>query len=150
PTRCSPNSWATSSSRAASSSRRTPSTPRWMCKVGARASRPALFLLHDKIGGPEGPRSNLSLAACVVVVSNLRIGRRVWHQRGYLPHLDGYGIVQHIVFRLHDSVPADATDSGDDVLDKGHGSSVLSDAPHAQIVAQALLHHDGQRYTLHA
>jgi hypothetical protein len=45
------------------------------------------------------------------------MGRKGWHERGYLPHFDGYDVAQHVVFRLHDSVPADAIE-GDDVLDR--------------------------------
>ena len=77
------------------------------------------------------------------------MGRKGWHGRGYLPHLDGYGIVQHVVFRLHDALPADAVETGDDALDRGFGSALLRDGA-ARIVAEALLHDDGQRYTMRA
>ncbi|MBL8550005.1 MAG: transposase [Hyphomonadaceae bacterium] len=90
------------------------------------------------------------LAALVAKGFNEAMGRRGWHQRGYLPHLDGHGIVQHVVFRLHDSVPPNAEHSGDDVLDRGFGSAVLSDPALAEVVARTLLHHDGERYVLHA
>ena len=78
------------------------------------------------------------------------MGRKGWHGRGYLPHLDGYGIVQHVVFRLHDSLPADALHDGDEVLDRGFGSAVLRDVRCARIVAEALLHFDQERYALQA
>lgn len=78
------------------------------------------------------------------------MGRKGWHHRGYLPHLDGYDIVQHVVFRLHDSVPPDAAERGDYVLDRGYGCAVLRDVRCAQIVAESLLHHDTERYALHA
>jgi len=78
------------------------------------------------------------------------MGRKGWHGRGYLPHLDGYGIMQHVVFRLHDAVPSESTQSGDDVLDQGHGSAVLRDPTCARIVADALRFYDPERYGLHA
>ena len=77
------------------------------------------------------------------------MGTKGWHSRGYLPHYDGWDITQHVVFRLFDSVPP-TEQEGDDVLDRHLGSSVLRDAACARIVANALLHHDRQRYTLQA
>ena len=76
------------------------------------------------------------------------MGRKGWHRRGYLPHLDGYDIVQHVVFRLQDSLPADAENSRDEVLDRGHGEAVLQDVRCAQIVAETLRHYHGERYEL--
>ena len=78
------------------------------------------------------------------------MGRKGWRGRGYLPHLDGYEIVQHVVFRLRDSLPAHVLDGGDDVLDRGFGSAVLNDSRCARIVAEALLHYDPDRYALQA
>ena len=78
------------------------------------------------------------------------MGRKGWHGRGYLPHLDGYEIAQHVVFRLRDSVPPDSVTEGDDVLDLGYGSAVLRDERCARIVAEALLYHDVKRYDLQA
>lgn len=77
------------------------------------------------------------------------MGTKGWHSRGYLPHYDGYGISQHVVFRLNDSVPPGERE-GDDVLDRGFGSAVLREAACAQIVVEALLHGDLDRYALHA
>ena len=77
------------------------------------------------------------------------MGAKGWHQRGYLPHYDGYDIVQHVVFRLFDSVPSDEP-AGDDVLDRHLGSAFMRDPSCARIVAEALLHGNGQRYTLQA
>ena len=77
------------------------------------------------------------------------MGRKGWHERGYLPHFDGYDVAQHVVFRLHDSVPPDAIE-GDDILDQGLGCALLGDSACADIVARSLLFHDGQRYELAA
>lgn len=76
------------------------------------------------------------------------MGQKGWHRRGYLPHLDGYDIAQHVVFRLHDALPPGL--DGDDELDRGLGCAVLADARCAEAVEQTLLHYDVERYTLHA
>jgi putative transposase len=77
------------------------------------------------------------------------MGQKGWHRRGYVPHFDGHGIVQHVVFRLKDSVPPGERD-GDDVLDRGIGSSVLKNAGCADLVVEALMHGDPERYQLQA
>ncbi|MBL8548125.1 MAG: transposase [Hyphomonadaceae bacterium] len=77
------------------------------------------------------------------------MGQRGWHNRGYLPHFDGYDVTQHVVFRLHDSVPPGETE-GDDVLDRGLGSALLAYPRNAEIVARALRFHDHERYELAA
>lgn len=95
-----------------------------------------------------------------------------WHSRGYHPHLDAPGLVQSITFRLHDSVPAQLLAQWRDELkltaahpaetpqqaalrkriaqyeDAGHGACWLGDPRIAQIVEDALLHFDGERYHL--
>ena len=86
---------------------------------------------------------------------------KFWHSRGYLPHCDTPGLLQSITFRLADALPADAlqrmlqetteTDIGhniDMLLDAGHGACWLKQAQIADIVENALLHWDGQRYHL--
>lgn len=78
------------------------------------------------------------------------MGRKGWHSRGYLPHMDGWDVVQHVVFRLADALPSDAPEAGDDILDLGHGAAVLRDPVCAEIVTRSLLHHHGSRYDLHA
>ena len=79
------------------------------------------------------------------------MGRKGWHRRGYLPHLDGHEIVQHVVFRLADSLPNFNDNDGDDaLLDRGLGSAVLREAPYAHVVIRTLLHHDKTRYDLQA
>jgi REP element-mobilizing transposase RayT len=77
------------------------------------------------------------------------MGTKGWHDRGYLPHYDGHGITQHVVFRLHDAVPPNERE-GDDVLDRHLGSSVLKQPALARIVADALLHGHPERYALQA
>ena len=94
-----------------------------------------------------GPRSNLESRRHFE--EHPRIGKKGWHSRGYLPHFDGYDLTQHIVFRLHDAVPP-GQQEGDDVLDRGHGSSLLRDPRCARIVTDALMHHDEERYLLKA
>lgn len=78
------------------------------------------------------------------------MGRKGWHSRGYLPHMDAWTVVQHVVFRLADALPPGAEDIGDDLLDLGHGAALLRDDACAEIVEDALLHHDGAHYRLHA
>lgn len=85
-----------------------------------------------------------------------------WHSRGYLPHCDTPGLFQSLTFRLADSLPANALDclqleaggevekhrKVDALLDAGHGACWLKQSAIADIVEDALLHWDGQRYRL--
>jgi len=94
-----------------------------------------------------------------------------WHSRGFLPHLDAAEIQQAITFRLADALPKQVVDGWKRELamnraqedeqaerelrqriaryeDAGHGSCVLRDPPCAEIVRDALLHFDGERYRL--
>lgn len=83
-----------------------------------------------------------------------------WRTRGYLPHHDGPGLVQHIVFRLADALPVAVVERlrqspavehllhAESALDTGLGSRVLADARVASIVHGAIRHFDGQRYEL--
>ena len=91
-----------------------------------------------------------------------------WYSRDYLPHFDRPGVVQGITFRLADSMPAEVVaDWRDelahlaegerksefqrrfaDYLDAGHGECLLRDERIAQVVEDALLHFDGERYQL--
>ena len=95
---------------------------------------------------------------------------RGWYNRGYIPHADIGGSIQHVIFRLADSLPAAALGdlarrrAGvapvqanlltrawiDDALDRGHGSCVLQRQDVATIVCSCLRHFDDQRYRLHA
>ena len=85
-----------------------------------------------------------------------------WHSRGYLPHMDSPGLLQAITFRLDDSLPREVLDriaqdektasrrrsSVEAVLDTGHGKCWLQRHETAELVENALLHFDGQRYRL--
>jgi len=95
-----------------------------------------------------------------------------WHSRGYLPHCDIPGLLQHITVRLSDSVPAELIESWRSELrlsakvaasdsrqarlrekiekyaDEGHGKCWLKDPRIAELVENALLHFDGERYRL--
>jgi REP element-mobilizing transposase RayT len=83
-----------------------------------------------------------------------------WHSRGYLPHFDSPETIQFLTFRLVDSLPAEAIErlrlqsespsdaERDALLDACSGACWLKDPAIAQIVEDALLHFDGQRYRL--
>ena len=90
-----------------------------------------------------------------------------WH-RGNLPHRNREGLIQFITFRLADSLPQEVlkaieieinkfADSKKDVekrkkfqywLDKGLGSCALSNKDMAQVMLEALMYHDGEKYDL--
>ena len=83
-----------------------------------------------------------------------------WRSRGYLPHYDASDTIQHIVFRLADSLPAGLAEAlrarrpaeriglADAALDAGVGAGQLRDPRIAGIVEGALLHFDTARYQL--
>jgi REP element-mobilizing transposase RayT len=93
---------------------------------------------------------------------------RHWHSRGYLPHFESDDVIQHVVFRLADSLPksiATRLDAElksvpsakrdiarrkriDELVDAGHGSCILRKPYAANIVQQSLLSFDSQRYRL--
>ena len=97
---------------------------------------------------------------------------KTWHDRGYLPHFDEAGTVQFLTFRLVDAVPAamvtawktelklSGGETADDprcarlrgrierFADQGHGACWLKDARVGEVVQDALLHFDGERYRL--
>ena len=93
-----------------------------------------------------------------------------WYSRGYMPHFDMPSLTQTVTFRLFDSIPHSVLGRWreelqhlpkkdghlerrkriDAHLDQGHGSCYLKDERLANIVQNALLYHDGQRYSLHA
>lgn len=97
---------------------------------------------------------------------------RGWYSRGYLPHFDGGEVSQFVTIRLHDSIPAhvlrqwmmelEQQESDESVrsailhrkieafADQGHGECWLRQPEIAEIVEQALLHFDGERYRLSA
>jgi hypothetical protein len=91
-----------------------------------------------------------------------------WHSRGYLPHFDGCEIPQFITLRLFDSLPRavlqrwtaelNLLDSRKDqitlqrriekYLDQGYGGAFLKVHRVAELVQNALLVYDGERYRL--
>jgi len=83
-----------------------------------------------------------------------------WHSRGHLPHFDSQDVVQFVTFRLADSLPKEAAlrlrDAAqpeslrDEFLDRGWGACWLRDDRIAEIVEQAFLLLDAERYWLHA
>ena len=108
-----------------------------------------------------------------VIVSKAKeraVGAPGWYSRGYLPHFDAEGQTQTMTFRLFDSMPQEVLDAWreelislpnkeyeferrkriDAYLDQGFGSCYLKDDRIAEIVQNALLQFDGERYFLHA
>jgi len=87
-------------------------------------------------------------------------GKAIRRSRGYLPHFDAPNLVQHIVFRLADSLPAQVAKDiararrGDRVLatdeapDRGYGRRDLARSNVATLVQTALLALNGERYAL--
>ena len=95
---------------------------------------------------------------------------RGWYSRGYLPHFDAPRVIQHITYRLADSLPravlkqmqADIESSVRDddqrkaelrhrietYLDAGYGSCVLQVPEIAACVVDTWHHFDGVRYRL--
>lgn len=98
--------------------------------------------------------------------------KKGWCSRGYLPHFDQDGLVQHITFRLADSLPKEVITRWKSELgwkessnsssaeakelrkrisqyeDSCHGKCVLRDPRNAQIVQDTLLFHDGHKCSL--
>lgn len=93
---------------------------------------------------------------------------RGWYSRGYLPHLDVVGLIQHISFHLADSLPATALERLhwelqsmpqseatlarrrrlNELLDEGHGCCLLAQPSCAAVIEESLYHGDGARYRL--
>jgi putative DNA methylase len=92
-----------------------------------------------------------------------------WHSRGYLPHFDAGEVFQSVTFRLHDSMPQALLETWQHelaresaefeeklrwriqaYLDQGYGACYLSEPRIVDLVQNALLHFDGDRYRLSA
>jgi hypothetical protein len=89
---------------------------------------------------------------------------RIWHSRGYIPHVDPGEVTQFITFRLADSMPqtvleawrndlksGEITDAGlrkriETYLDQNFGERWLSDERIATLVQNSILHLDGKKY----
>jgi REP element-mobilizing transposase RayT len=94
----------------------------------------------------------------------------IWHSRGYIPHWEAGEVAQAITFRLADSLPASLLKRWDDelqklansardlerrkrierALDSGHGAGALAKSEIGEVIENALLHFDAERYRLHA
>jgi len=105
-----------------------------------------------------------------VVLGNESSAVRGWYSRGYLPHFDTPHLPQAVTFRLADSLPAERLQEWrqqlntlsapssetqlrrriEDYLDRGHGSCILRRTDLGELVQNALLYFDGDRYALHA
>ena len=93
---------------------------------------------------------------------------RGWHTRGYLPHFDGGEMVQFITVHLGDALPKAVIDRwkvelqnepdeerkkqlywrAEKYIDKGFGRCYLGQTPIAEMVRDALMHFDLERYKL--
>jgi len=93
---------------------------------------------------------------------------RGWYKGKNLPHYDQCGVMQFITFRLCDSLPGFLVEQLEDELnllkteerdiikrkriedwiDVGHGCCALSNPEMAEVMENALLHFDGERYNL--
>jgi len=93
---------------------------------------------------------------------------RGWYSRGYLPHFDGGTKLQFLTFRLDDSLPLTVLEKWkreleqcseiereivlreriEKYLDCGYGNCYLKQPEIAEMVQNALLHHDGTKYKL--
>jgi REP element-mobilizing transposase RayT len=91
-----------------------------------------------------------------------------WHSRGYIPHFDEPWHIQFLTFRLSDSIPAEILNQlqvelrspaykrnsarirhrVESMLDQGHGSCLLKEVRFAELVQNALLYFDTQRYRI--
>lgn len=62
-----------------------------------------------------------------------------WRSRGYVPHCDGAGIIQHIVM---------STVGAAEGVEANFGLKLFASDEAAAIIERALLHFDGERYRL--
>jgi putative DNA methylase len=92
-----------------------------------------------------------------------------WYSRGYLPHFDAGETPQFVTFHLDDSIPVVVRERWAEelktlptnaaekerrrrieaYLDRGEGEAWMRVAAVADIVEEALLHFDGERYLVH-
>lgn len=144
--------------------------------LGTRASRPHQLGKEEAGGTPAGPGEAGKMPAFPGVAGKMPAvpgtlpGR--WHSRGYLPHFDKPGLIQSLTYRLFDSVPADVIEKWRRELawteyvaaedpravelrkriaeyeDRGYGACWLRRDDCAEIVQNAMLHFDAQRYAL--
>jgi putative transposase len=121
--------------------------------------------------------ANLPIGGVAFRPSTIPPSKPEWRSRGYLPHFDptntnrspgGIALIQHVTFRLADSLPQSELDRIESELeslplinrdvelrkrveawiDAGHGSCLLGDSSIANMVQGSLLFFDSQRYRL--
>lgn len=93
-----------------------------------------------------------------------------WTDRGYMPHVEGEELIQHVSYHLADSLPKEALEQMQEetkslppklrdaekeiriaaFLDAGHGSCILRVPELAEMVQETFTHFHGERYHLHA
>jgi len=93
-----------------------------------------------------------------------------WSDRGYMPHVNGPELIQHVSYHLADSLPKEAVATMDAelkdlppklrdqekekrvaaYLDAGYGSCILRVPELADMVQETFTHFAGDRYELHA
>ena len=132
--------------------------------------RKAGILSDSKAGwtGPDAVGLSATTAGGTPAVRKNPLQKSGWHSRGYLPHWDPGNRPIHLVLRLYDSLPKHllarweeelrgAPDRDDQrsqrieaALDQGMGECWLKQPKVARVVADALNHFNGDRYTLHA
>lgn len=96
-------------------------------------------------------------------------GPTVWWDRGYQPHVESPDLIQHVCYRLADSLPRAVVEAMDAelkqlppalrdpekekrvnaYLDAGKGSCILRVPEIAQLVQETFLHFHGQRCTVY-
>jgi len=94
----------------------------------------------------------------------------VWHSRGYVPHWEAGETPQAITFRLADSLPSALLKRWEDelillpeneavakrrarierALDSGHGEAALQNPAVGELIENALIYFDADRYRLHS
>lgn len=97
-------------------------------------------------------------------------GEKIWTDRGYMPHVNGPELVQHVSYHLADSLPKEAVAAMEEqmknlppklrdnekekriaaYLDAGKGRCILRVPELADMVQETFVHFAGDRYHLHA
>jgi REP element-mobilizing transposase RayT len=96
----------------------------------------------------------------------MKLNKKEWRNRGYIPHFDSPGTTQFVTFRLADSMPqsilpqwraelqrgavtdVDFRKRIESYLDQNFGSCVLRQRSVAKLVQESLLHWNDLRYRL--
>ncbi|MBP6310690.1 MAG: transposase [Flavobacteriales bacterium] len=133
---------------------------------GGAVGSSAKLELGEPSGGAAGNSAKLELGE----PSGEPSGELKWTDRGYMPHVDGQHLIQHVSYHLADSLPKEALEQMSVQLkslppklrdaekekriaayiDAGKGSCVLRVPEIAEMVQNAFLLFHGERYILHA